>query len=160
MKTNIISPNQKPKTPLNTKSTNTNKRSSTSSNSSSSSLFVPTGKKTIPPIKKSKQNINLKSKSNQNVDLFDEEANPINMSKYRGARKDLVKLKMGGKSKMHELFVNKPRNLEENEKIKQKFMDYIKEGKEDNKNPDINANKKSVARKKIEDAQKFNKTSK
>ena len=157
---NIISPNQKPKTPLNTKSTNTNKRSSTSSNSSSSSLFVPTGKKTIPPIKKSKQNINLKSKSNQNVDLFDEEANPINMSKYRGARKDLVKLKMGGKSKMHELFVNKPRNLEENEKIKQKFMDYIKEGKEDNKNPDINANKKSVARKKIEDAQKFNKTSK
>ena len=39
-------------------------------------------------------------------------------------------------------------------------MDYIKEGKEDNKNPDINANKKSVARKKIEDAQKFNKTSK
>ena len=82
------------------------------------------------------------------------------MSKYRGARKDLVKLKMGGKSKMHELFVNKPRNLEENEKIKQKFMDYIKEGKEDNKNPDINANKKSVARKKIEDAQKFNKTNK
>jgi hypothetical protein len=62
---------------------------------------------------------------------------------------------------MHELFVNKPRNLEENEKIKQKFMDYIKEGKEDNKNPDINANKKSVVIKKIEDAQKFknNKTS-
>ena len=44
------------------------------------------------------------------------------MSKYRGARKDLVKLKMGGKSKMHELFVNKPRNLEENEKINQIFI--------------------------------------
>ena len=78
------------------------------------------------------------------------------MGKYRGARKDLIKLKMDGKSKMHELFINKQRNLEENEKIKKKFMEFINEGKEDNKNPDSNGNKKSIVRKKIEDAQKFN----
>ena len=94
------------------------------------------------------------------MDLFDDNANPINMGKYRGARKDLVKLKMGGKSKVHELFVNKPRNLEENEKIKQKFMEFIKEGKENKKYPEINGNKKSTARKKIEDAQNYNKSNK
>ena len=52
------------------------------------------------------------------MDLFDDKANPINMGKYRGTRKDLDKLKMAGKSKLHELFVNKPRNVEENEIIK------------------------------------------
>ena len=161
---NIPIKNQKPKTPFNQINKNPSKRNSTSSSNLSNSISVPTGKKTIPPIKKPKNNINLKSKSNQNVELFDDDANPISMSKYRGARKDMVKLKMGGKSKLHELFVNKPRNLEENEKIKKKFMEFIKEGKEgkeDNKNPDVNANKKSVVRKKIEDAQKFknNKTS-
>ena len=159
---NISTQNQKPKTPFNQINKNPSKRNSTSSNNLSNSLSsIPSGKKTIPPIKKPKNNINLKSKSNQNVDLFDDDANPINMSKYRGARKDLVKLKMGGKSKVHELFVNKPRNLEENEKIKKKFMEFIKEGKEDNKNPDANnPNKKSTARKKIEDAQKFNNNNK
>ena len=149
------SQNQKPKTPLTQLDKNQSKRSSISNNLNSS-LSIPSGKKTIPPIKKPKNNINLKSKSNQNVDLFDDDANPINMGKYRGARKDLVKLKMGGKSKMHELFVNKPRNMEENEKIKKKFMEFINEGKEDNKNPDSNKNKKSIVRKKIEEAQKFN----
>ena len=94
------------------------------------------------------------------MDLFDDNANPINMGKYRGARKDLVKLKMGGKSKVHELFVNKPRNVEENEIIKQKFMEFIKTGKENNKIQDSNGNKKSIVRKKIEDAQKFNKSNK
>ena len=40
-------------------------------------------------------------------------------------------------------------------------MEFIKEGKEDNKNPDANnPNKKSTARKKIEDAQKFNNNNK
>ena len=154
-KEKIPSQNQKPKTPLTQINKNQSKRNSASSNINSS-LSIPSGKKTIPPIKKTKNNINLKSKSNQNVDLFDDDANPINMGKYRGARKDLVKLKMGGKSKMHELFINKPRNLEENEKIKKKFMEFINEGKEDNKNPDVNGNKKSIVRKKIEDAQKFN----
>ena len=48
--------------------------------------------------------------------------------------KELVKLKMGGKSKMHELLISKPRNKEENEKLKQKFIDFIQTGKEDNKN--------------------------
>ena len=38
------------------------------------------------------------------------------MGKFKGDRKELIKLKMGGKSKMHELFINKPRNIEENEK--------------------------------------------
>ena len=155
MNSNIPSQNQKPKTPFNQLNNNKSKRSSATSNNLSNSICLISGKKTIPPIKKPKNNINLKSKSNQNVDLFDDDANPINMSKYRCARKDMVRLKMGGKSKVHELFVNKPRNLEENEKIKKKFMEFIKEGKEDNKNPDINANKKSVVRKKIEDAQKF-----
>ena len=154
-KEKIPSQNQKPKTPLTQINKNQSKRNSASTNINSS-LSIPSGKKTIPPIKKPKNNINLKSKSNQNVDLFDDDANPINMGKYRGARKDLVKLKMGGKSKMHELFINKPRNLEENDKIKKKFMEFINEGKEDNKNPDINGNKKSIVRKKIEDAQKFN----
>ena len=150
---------KKPNTPLNPLQKNT--RNNTTSNSINSSLSLPSGKKTIPPLKKSKinnNNTNLKSKSNQNVDLFDDNANPINMGKYRGARKDLVKLKMGGKSKMHELFINKPRNIEENEKIKQKFMEFIKQGKEINKNQDLN--KKSIVRKKIEDAQKFNKGNK
>ena len=149
------SQNQKPKTPLTQLDKNQSKRSSISNNLNSS-LSIPSGKKTIPPIKKPKNNINLKSKSNQNVDLFDDDANPINMGKYRGARKDLVKLKMGGKSKMHELFVNKPRNMEENEKIKKKFMEFINEGKEDNKNPDSNKNKKSIVRKKIEEEQNNN----
>ena len=63
------------------------------------------GKKTIPPIKNSK-----KAKTNERVDLFDDDANPLNMGKLRDARKDLIKLKMGGKSKMHELFSDKPRN--------------------------------------------------
>ena len=130
---NLNAEEYKPKTPFNQLNNNKSKRNSATSNTLSNSISLPSGKKTIPPIKKPKNNINLKSKSNQNVDLFDDDANPINMSKYRGARKDMVKLKMGGKSKVHELFVNKPRNLEENEKIKKKFMEFIKEGKEKKK---------------------------
>ena len=64
---------------------------------------------------------------------------------------------MGGKSKMHELFTNKPRNKEENEKLRQKFIDFIQNGKEINKNNEPNTVKKSIVRKKIEDAQMFNK---
>ena len=159
-KDNIINQNQKPKTPLNQINKASSKRNSASSNSSSFSSSIPSGKKTIPPLKKSKNFINLKSNAGQNIDLFDDNANPINMSKFRGTRKELVKLKMGGKSKVHELFINKPRNLEENEKIKQKFMEFIKEGKDNKKNQDINGNKKSTARKKIEDAKNFNKSNK
>ena len=114
-----------------------------------------TGKKTIPPIRNNK-----KTKTNERVDLFDDDANPLNMGKYRDARKDLIKLKMGGKSKMHELFSDKPRNLEENEKLRQKFIDFIQNGKEHNKNSDTNALKKSIVRKKIEEAQMFNKLKK
>ena len=160
-KDNINIANPKPKTPYNiiTNGLN-NKKANNSNNSSSTSLSIPSGKKTIPPLKKSKNAINLKSKTDQNIDLFDDNANPISMGKYRGARKDLVKLKMGGKSKVHELFINKPRNMEENEKIKQKFMEFIKEGKENKKMTDINGNKKSIARKKIEDAQNYNKSNK
>ena len=160
LKESINIANAKPKTPLIATNKNQSKRNSTSTNSINSSLSLPTGKKTIPPIKKSKNNNNLKSKTDQNLDLFDDKANPINMSKYRGARKDLIKLKMGGKSKVHELFINKPRNLEENEKIKQKFIEFIKEGKENNKNPDMKGTKKSIARKKIEEAQNFKHTNK
>ena len=159
-KDNIINQNQKPKTPFNQINKASSKRNSASSNSSSFSSSIPSGKKTIPPLKKSKNFINLKSNAGQNIDLFDDNANPINMSKFRGTRKELVKLKMGGKSKVHELFINKPRNLEENEKIKQKFMEFIKEGKDNKKNQDINGNKKSTARKKIEDAKNFNKSNK
>ena len=40
-------------------------------------------------------------------------------------------------------------------------MEFIKTGKENNKNQDSNnGNKKSIVRKKIEDAQKFNKSNK
>ena len=156
---NINIQSQKPKTPLNPFVKN---KRNNQNNGINSSLSIPSGKKIIPPIKKPKiiNTTNLKSKTNQNVDLFDDNANPINMGKYRGARKDLVKLKMGGKSKVHELFVNKPRNVEENEIIKQKFMEFIKTGKENNKIQDSNGNKKSIVRKKIEDAQKFNKSNK
>ena len=156
---NINIQSQKPKTPLNPFVKN---KRNNQINGINSSLSIPSGKKIIPPIKKPKiiNSTNLKSKTNQNVDLFDDNANPINMGKYRGARKDLVKLKMGGKSKVHELFVNKPRNVEENEIIKQKFMEFIKTGKENNKIQDSNGNKKSIVRKKIEDAQKFNKSNK
>ena len=156
---NINIQSQKPKTPLNPFVKN---KRNNQINGINSSLSIPSGKKIIPPIKKPKiiNTTNLKSKTNQNVDLFDDNANPINMGKYRGARKDLVKLKMGGKSKVHELFVNKPRNVEENEIIKQKFMEFIKTGKENNKIQDSNGNKKSIVRKKIEDAQKFNKSNK
>ena len=159
-KFSLNSQNPKPKTPFNQINQKQSKRNSTSSNSINNSLSIPSGKKTIPPIKKSKNAANLKSKTDNNMDLFDDNANPINMGKYRGARKELVKLKMGGKSKVHELFVNKPRNLEENEKIKQKFMEFIKEGKENNKITDLSGSKKSITRKKIEDAQNFKKSNK
>ena len=159
-KFSLNSQNPKPKTPFNQINQKQSKRNSTSSNSINNSLSIPSGKKTIPPLKKSKNAANLKSKTDNNMDLFDDNANPINMGKYRGARKELVKLKMGGKSKVHELFVNKPRNLEENEKIKQKFMEFIKEGKENNKNTDLSGSKKSITRKKIEDAQNFKKSNK
>jgi len=160
-KDNINIINQKPKTPYNILTNNiNNKKANNSNNSSTTSISIPSGKKTIPPLKKSKNAINLKSKTDQNIDLFDDNANPISLGKYRGARKDMVKLKMGGKSKVHELFVNKPRNIEENEKIKQKFMEFIKEGKENKKYPDVNGTKKSIARKKIEDAQNYNKSNK
>ena len=160
-KDNINIINQKPKTPYNILPNNiNNKKANNSNNSSTTSISIPSGKKTIPPLKKSKNAINLKSKTDQNIDLFDDNANPISLGKYRGARKDMVKLKMGGKSKVHELFVNKPRNIEENEKIKQKFMEFIKEGKENKKYPDVNGTKKSIARKKIEDAQNYNKSNK
>ena len=155
---NINNQNQKPKTPLNQINKVQSKRNSATSDSYSFSSSIPSGKKTIPPLKKSKNSISLKSKSGQNIDLFDDNANTINMSKFRGTRKELVKLKMGGKSKVHELFINKPRNLEENEKIKQKFMEFIKDGKDNKKNQDISGNKKSTARKKIEDAKNFNKS--
>ena len=157
----------KPKTPLkplSKENNNKTNRSNISGNScnANSNISFNTGKKTIPPIKSNRNSINnnLKNKTNQRIDLFDEDGNILNMAKYKGARKELVKLKMGGKSKMHELFTNKPRNAEENEKLRQKFMDFIKNGKENNKNPDANSLKKSIARKKIEDAQKFNKINK
>ena len=122
-------------------------------------LSLPSGKKTIAPInqKSCRNPITNSIKSNPKVNLFDDNANPINLNKLRGTRKELVKLKMGNKSKMHELFSEKPRNLEENEILKQKFMDFILSGKENNKNPEMNALKKSIVRKKIEDAQNFNK---
>ena len=157
-KDNINISNQKPKTPCNIITNNINNKKS--NNSSKTSISIPSGKKTIPPLKKSINSIDLKSKTDQNIDLFDDKANPISMGKYRGARKEMVKLKMGGKSRVHELFINKPRNVEENEKIKQKFMEFIKEGKENKKYPDVNGNKKSIARKKIEDAQNYNKSNK
>ena len=61
---------------------------------------------------------------------------------------------------MHELFSDKPRNLEDNEKLRQKFMDFIQAGKDNNINPNSNPLKKSIVRKKIEEAQKFNKFNK
>ena len=160
----------KPKTPLKPISkdknktyrnnTNSNLNNSNGFNNNNSSLTFVTGKKTIPPIKNNNNN-NLKSKTNQRFDLFDDDGNPLNLSKFRSTRKELVKLKMGGKSKMHELFTNKPRNVEENEKLRQKFNDFIQIGKENNKNGgDGNTLKKSIVRKKIEDAQMFNKIKK
>ena len=150
--TNILFP---PKTPLPKK--NILKNSNNDNNNTIMSL--PTGKKTIAPISQKSCRLSTMNniKSNPKVNLFDDNANPINVSKLRGARKELVKLKMGNKSKMHELFSEKPRNLEENEILKQKFMDFILSGKENNKNPEMNALKKSIVRKKIEDAQNFNK---
>ena len=162
----------KPKTPLkpiskdknktyrNNTNNNNNLNVSNSFNNNNNSLVFVTGKKTIPPIKNNNIN-NLKSKTNQRFDLFDDDGNPLNLGKFRSTRKELVKLKMGGKSKMHELFTNKPRNAEENEKLRQKFMDFIQTGKENNKNGgDVNSLKKSIVRKKIEDAQLFNKIKK
>jgi len=128
--------------------------------SNASNISGITGKKIMPPIKNSKNNNGIKSQTSQRVDLFDDDANPLNMGKFRGARKDLIKLKMGGKSKMHELFSDKPRNMEENEKLRQKFMDFIQAGKDNNINPNSNPLKKSIVRKKIEEAQKFNKFNK
>ena len=128
--------------------------------SNASNISGITGKKIMPPIKNSKNNNGIKSQTSQRVDLFDDDANPLNMGKFRGARKDLIKLKMGGKSKMHELFSDKPRNLEDNEKLRQKFMDFIQAGKDNNINPNSNPLKKSIVRKKIEEAQKFNKFNK
>jgi hypothetical protein len=128
--------------------------------SNASNISGITGKKIIPPIKNSKNNNGIKSQTNQMVDLFDDDANPLNMGKFRGARKDLIKLKMGGKSKMHELFSDKPRNLEDNERLRQKFMDFIQTGKGNNVNSNTNQLKKSIVRKKIEEAQKFNKFNK
>ena len=46
------------------------------------------------------------------------------------------------------------------ESYKQKFMEFNKEGKDNKKNQDINGNKKSTARKKIEDAKNFNRSNK
>ena len=157
----------KPKTPLKPLSKDKNNKTNRSnksgnSNIAKSNISLNTGKKTIPPIKSIRNSINnnLKIKTNQRVDLFDDDGNILNMAKYKGARKEFVKLKMGGKSKMHELFTNKPRNVEENEKLRQKFMDFIQNGKENNKIPDANSLKKSIVRKKIEDAQNYNKIKK
>ena len=145
-------------------SRNTQMNDTTNSNilnvSNASNISGITGKKIIPPIKNAKNNNGIKSQTNQRVDLFDDDANPLNMGKFRGARKDLIKLKMGGKSKMHELFSDKPRNLEDNERLRQKFMDFIQAGKDNNINSNANPLKKSIVRKKIEEAQKFNKFNK
>ena len=146
---NIDNEIYKPKTPLNPISKDKNKNNT----NNKSMLSYNTGKKTIPPIK----NNNVKAKSNKRVDLYDDDGNPLIISKNKDARKELIKMKMGGKSKMHELFTNKPRNKEENEKLRQKFIDFIQNGKEINKNNEPNTVKKSIVRKKIEDAQMFNK---
>ena len=148
---NIDNEIYKPKTPLNPISKDKNKNKNNSNNNSM--LSYNTGKKTIPPIK----NNNLKAKSNKRVDLYDDDGNPIIIGKNKDSRKELIKMKMGGKSRMHELFTNKPRNIEENEKLRQKFIDFIQNGKEINKNNEPNTVKKSIVRKKIEDAQMFNK---
>lgn len=146
----------KPKTPLNPLSkdkskTNRNKNSNyPNQNISNSFVSHNSGKKIIPPIK------NIKPKTNKR-ELFDDNGNPLIIGKNRDARKEMIKMKMGGKSRMHELFTNKPRNMEENEKLRQKFIDFIQTGKENNKNSDTNTLKKSIVRKKIEDAQMFNK---
>ena len=146
---NIDNEIYKRKTPLNPISKDKNKNNT----NNKSMLSYNTGKKTIPPIK----NNNVKAKSNKRVDLYDDDGNPLIISKNKDARKELIKMKMGGKSKMHELFTNKPRNKEENEKLRQKFIDFIQNGKEINKNNEPNTVKKSIVRKKIEDAQMFNK---
>ena len=112
-------------------------------------------KKIIPPIKTNNKNNNyqIKSKTDQRMDLFDDNSNPINLNKYRDTRKELIKLKMGGKSKIHELFSFRPKTKEENEKLKQKFNEIIKEN---NKNIiDCGVTKKNITRKKLEDAIKL-----
>ena len=64
------------------------------------------------------------------------------MSKYPFARKHISK-KMRGKSNADDLFFNQNRNLEENKRIKNEFIGFIKEEKDDNKNLDVNNTNKS-----------------
>ena len=50
---------------------------------------------------------------------------------------------MKGKSNADDLFFNQNRNLEENKRIKNEFIGFIKEEKDDNKNLDVNNTNKS-----------------
>ena len=56
---------------------------------------------------------------------------------------NIFQKKMRGKSNADDLFFNLNRNLEENKRIKNKFIGFMKEEKDDNKNLDVNNTNKS-----------------
>ena len=91
-KNNIINNNQnelyrpisKDKNKINKNANNNNLNNS---NSTNTSLSFITGKKTIPHIQNNISN-NLKSKTNQKIDLFDDDGNPLNMDNSKMLEKN------------------------------------------------------------------------
>lgn len=93
-----------------------------------------------------------KGKKLKKIDLFNDKAEATNLIKARSDRRELVKVKMQNKgSKLKELFkFNSKMTKEENQKLREKMFQLFETEKEK-----MDQTRKSMIRKKIEEAQNF-----
>ena len=98
----------------------------------------------------------------QKIELFDDNANPTNLLKVRSNRRELIKLNGKYKGSLNkELFKFNPKmTREENQRLREQFIQMFDIPKEYIENQKMDPMRKSFLRKKIEDAQNYYKNKK
>ena len=96
----------------------------------------------------------------QKIELFNDNAQATNLIKQRSNRREIVKAKMSNKGSIRkELFQFKSKmTKEENEKFREKMIQLFDIKKDIIAKSNLDPNRKSTLRKKIEEAQNFSKT--
>ena len=104
----------------------------------------------------------IKTPKIQKIELFDDNANPTNLSKVRSNRRELIKLNGKYKGSLNkELFKFNPKmTREENQRLREQFIQMYDIPKQYIENQKIDPLRKSSIRKKIEDAQNYYKKKK
>ena len=104
----------------------------------------------------------IKTPKIQKIELFDDNANPTNLSKVRSNRRELIKLNGKYKGSINkELFKFNPKmTREENQRLREQFIQMYDIPKQYIENQKIDPLRKSSIRKKIEDAQNYYKNKK